>query len=123
MIEGTVNADLEAIISLAVAGESPGQRPIEAVIDTGFSGYVTLPPSIIEELGLTWLGREQGTLADGSVEPFDVFRAKVLWNGQYRAIEVEAVNTQPLLGMALLARHSLEIEVVDGGAVRIAALR
>ncbi len=123
MIQGNVNADLEAIISLTVAAETAGQRRVEAVIDTGFTGYVTLPPSIIEELGLTWLGREQGTLADGSTEPFDVFRANVLWNGQLRAIEVEAVSAQPLLGMALLAHHSLEIEVVGGGAVRIVALR
>lgn len=122
MIQGTVNAELEAIVSLAVTGEASGQCQIEAVIDTGFTGCLTLPPSIIEELGLSWLGREQGTLADGSTEPFEVYRASVLWNGRSRSIEVEAVSAQPLLGMALLSRHSLKIEVIEGGAVSIAAL-
>lgn len=122
MISGTVNANREAIIHLVVIG--PGGQPytIDAVIDTGFSGDLTLPPGLITSLGLTWLGREQGILADGSVDLFEVYLATVIWDGQPRAIEAEAVNTQPLVGMNLLDRHSLHIDVVDGGIVAITPL-
>jgi hypothetical protein len=51
---------------------------------------------------LTWLGREQGTLADGSVDLFDVYRATVIWDGQPRLVEVEAADVDALVGMALL---------------------
>ncbi len=68
MITGTVNADLEATVPLVVLGTRSRQRQIKAVIDIGFTGYLTLPPSIIAALQLTWLGREQGILADGSVD-------------------------------------------------------
>jgi predicted aspartyl protease len=92
------------------------------VIDTGFSGDLTLPTAVIMSLGLVWLGREPGILADGSTDLFDVYSAVALWDGQPRSVEVEAANTQPLVGMNLLHRHSLRLEVVNGGAVEINAL-
>jgi len=122
MITGTGNANLEATAPLVVVGTRSRQWQVEAVIDTGFTGYLTLPPSIIAALQLTWLGREQGILADGSVDFFNVYRAAVIWNGQPRAVEVESVNAGPLVGMALLERHSLQIEVIRGGTVIIKSL-
>ncbi|MBC8876979.1 MAG: clan AA aspartic protease [Planctomycetes bacterium] len=122
MIAGTVNANLEATVPLVVVGTRSRRQQVEAVIDTGFTGYLTLPPSIIATLQLTWLGREQGILADGSVDNFDVYRGAVIWDGQPRAIEVEAVNAEPLVGMTLLERHSLRIDVVSGGTVSINSL-
>jgi clan AA aspartic protease len=95
---------------------------VDGVIDTGFSGDLTLPTAIIASLGLTWLGREPRILADGSTDLFDVYSATVVWDGQPRPIEVQAPNTQPLVGMNLLHRHSLRMEVVNGGSVEIIAL-
>jgi clan AA aspartic protease len=122
MITGNVTADLEAIVPLIVLGASGQQQPLDAVLDTGFSGYLTLPPGLIASLGLAWLGREQGILADGSVELFDVYRAAVLWDGRPRPVEVDAADGSPLLGMALLQGHELRMEVVAGGGVSIVAL-
>jgi clan AA aspartic protease len=117
-----VNADIEAVIPLIVVGPTQQQRPVEGVIDTGFSGDLTLPTAVIASLGLTWLGREPGILADGTTDLFDVYSAAVLWDGQPRPVEIEAVNTQPLVGMNLLHRHSRHIEVVNGGRVQIRSL-
>jgi clan AA aspartic protease len=122
MIAGSVNADLEAIIQMMIFGSPSQQQQVEAVIDTGFSGELTLPPALISLLHLTWLGREDGILADGSVDLFDVYRASLLWDGRPRLIEVQAVNSQPLAGMTLLHGQSLRIDVVIGGAVTITAL-
>src|SRR5207248_10844779 len=115
-------ADLEAMVRLVVVGAGKSRRPIDAIIDTGLSGLLTLPPSTVASLALTWLGREEGVLADGRTELFDVFRAEVIWDGQMREIEVEAVDTTPLLGMAMLAGHEVKLRVVNGGEVSIAAL-
>ena len=122
MITGSVNTDLEPIVRLVVLGSGSLQQQVEALVDTGFTGYLTLPPAAITALQLTWLGRDQGTLADGSVLLFDVYRGTVLWNGRPRTIEVEAASAQPLAGMTLLERHRLGIEVIDGGAVTITPL-
>jgi predicted aspartyl protease len=57
LITGTVNVRREATIPLAVLGASPLEREIVAIIDTGFDGYLTLPPGTITDLRLAWLGR------------------------------------------------------------------
>jgi clan AA aspartic protease len=122
MITGVVNANREATIHLVVSGPSGQQREIEAIIDTGFTGFLTLPPALVQALGLAWLCRQPGILADGSVDVFDVYSATVIWDGQPRTVEVEAADTEPLVGMSLLDRHSLRIDVLTGGVVTITAL-
>ena len=122
MIAGVVNAEIEATVRLVVVGPAGRQQEIEALIDTGFSGHLTLPPALIASLGLTWLGRDEGILADGSVDLFDVYATTVIWDGQARTIEAEAVDAQSLLGMSLLAEHSMRIDAVPGGVVTITRL-
>jgi clan AA aspartic protease len=122
MIAGVVNANREAIIRLVVTGPTGQQQDTEAIIDTGFTGFLTLPPARVATLGLSWRSRQPGILADGSVDIFDVYVASVMWDGQPRTVEVEAADTEPLVGMSLLDRHSLQIDVVKGGAVTISAI-
>ena len=122
MITGVVNANREAMIRLVVTGPSGQQQDTEAIIDTGFTGFLTLPPARVTSLGLPWRSRQPGILADGSVDIFDVYVATVMWDGQPRTVEVEAADTEPLVGMSLLDRHSLRIDVLRGGVVTISAL-
>lgn len=122
MITGIVDADLEPLILLHVREAGGQPQGVEAVIDTGFNGFLTLPPALIASLGLPWLCRQQGQLADGSVLAFEVYMATVDWNGQPRSVEVEAAEAQPLLGMALMQGLELRIQVVPGGSVTIAGL-
>jgi clan AA aspartic protease len=122
MIRGSVNADWEGRIPLVVFGAGGTRKEIQAVVDTGFTGQLTLPPPIISSLGLTWLGIEEGILADGSVEVFHVYSTSVMWDGQTRPGEVDAMNAEPLVGMKLLGRHSLQMNVIPGGDVTIAPL-
>ena len=112
MLTGAVNADLEALLRLTVRDAAGQPHDVEAVIDTGFNGFLTLPPPLVAALGLTWLCRQHGQLADGSVQPFDVYEATVDWDGQPRSVEVEAVDAQPLVGMALMQGAELRIQVL-----------
>jgi hypothetical protein len=43
-------------------------------------------------------------------------------NGEWRSIEVEVADAEPLVGMALLERNALNIAVKPGGAVSIEPL-
>jgi hypothetical protein len=58
-------------------------------------------------------------LANGAEDEVDVYAATVIWNGVPRRILVEAADAEPLLGMRMMHRHSLQIQVVDGGSVSI----
>lgn len=119
MIEGAVNAAHEAVVGLVVRGPSGRTRDVRAVVDTGFSRFLILPPSIVTELGLTYRTVDRFYLADGSEVNLDVYAATVLWDGRPRDIDALAADTQPLMGMAMLNGHDLHVEVEDGGRVAI----
>jgi clan AA aspartic protease len=121
MTVGSVNASLEAVVRLTVQG-TRGQQEIEAVVDTGFSGYLTLPTPLIEALGLPPSGRGRAILADGSEVSFNVHEAEVMWHEPPRRVFVAVADTDPLVGMALLYGQELKVQVVDGGGVFIGAL-
>ena len=121
MIEGVVNSAYEAVIPLSLCGPAGQAQEVEAVIDTGFTGFVTLPPSLVAELGLVFMGTSEATLADGSEVSFDAYDVTVLWEGQPRDVLIDEADTTPLVGMLLLDRHNLNIDVESGGRVLIQA--
>lgn len=121
MILGAVKASYEAVISLTVQGPSGLTRQIEAVIDTGFTGFLSLPPELVTGLGLPFLTNESAMLADGSLVKFSVHDATVLWDGQPRRVYAHVSEATPLMGMRMLDSHSLYVEVEDGGRVVIQA--
>jgi clan AA aspartic protease len=122
MILGIVNADREAIIPLNILSENQQRQEIEAVIDTGFTGYLTLPPDLITTLGLTWYTSQEGILGDGSLQVFDVYEASIIWDGQVRMVEVNEADTDPLVGMGLIEGYELKIQGIVGGAVTLTSL-
>lgn len=119
MITGTVNADYEAVIRLHVQGPTGHAHEVDAIIDTGFNGFLTLPPALVTALGLIRLSRGRALLANGSEELFDIYGVTVLWDGQPRYVEADAADTTPLVGMSLLDGYDLHIQVAEGGDVAI----
>ncbi|MEX0268840.1 clan AA aspartic protease [Leptolyngbyaceae cyanobacterium UHCC 1019] len=121
MMQGVVNQSCEAILPIVVKHNSTTQL-VDTVIDTGFSGFLTLPSNIIDGLDLTWKGRDIATLGDGTSCIFDVYIASVIWDGQYRTIDINESETVPLVGMRLLRGYDLRIQTIEGGSVTIEAL-
>ncbi|MGI8979618.1 MAG: hypothetical protein ACR2FY_10355 [Pirellulaceae bacterium] len=117
MIHGKVNSGLEPLINIAVHDASGGKQTIEATVDTGFNGYMTLPGSSILSLGLTKSGSTKIILGDGRVESCSVYRAVVDWDGIPVDIEVEAADFKPLVGTGLMRGFHLHVEVKKGGQV------
>ena len=60
-------------IRLTIRGFRGRQQEIEAVVDSGYTGWLTLPPTMIAALNLRWRTFGRGILADGSVSTFDVY--------------------------------------------------
>lgn len=122
MMQGVVNLRCEATLSVVV-GNSTGKREfINAVIDTGFDGFLSLPSEKIARLELPWRTSNIATLGDGSEVVFDFYTATVIWDGQYRQIDVAESETEPLLGMAMLYGYRLQIDVIEGSIVKIESL-
>ena len=123
---GIVNDDVEANIVLNVLDDNGESIPIDCIIDTGATGEMTLPPSVIRELNLPLAEDPDNigvTLADGSSSPGRLYLARVLWHGSIREVEVVNIGTEPLVGMGLLYGSNINIDAVPGGRVTITELR
>ena len=122
MIPGVVNDNLEATVRLRVRGPGGLEQDIEAVIDTGFNGFLTVSPALVGRLGLLRIGRSRVRLANGQEELLDLYEIEVLWDGQWRTVEIEAAETDALVGMSLVYGYSVYVEAVEGGRVVIEPL-
>jgi clan AA aspartic protease len=119
MMTGRVTALREATLRLTVVG--PDQRPqaVDAVLDTGFNGFLTLPSHVVRTLRLPFVGHRRATLGDGSIAVLDLYLATVLWHEQEREVLVLQADGGPLVGMALLYGSRVVLHIVDDGDVLI----
>ena len=118
MISGTVTNALEAVVRLRVHGPT-GAADIDAVVDTGYDGFLALPPDVVARLGLPRQSSVRVVYADGSHSWCGIYTAEVEWDGVLMDTSVTAVGGDPLLGMGLLYGHDLHVQAVPGGVVEI----
>jgi clan AA aspartic protease len=121
MISGVVQAD-EGCIHLTVRGPTGREEEIEAVVDTGYTAALSLPPAVVAALGLRWQTFDRGILADGSEILFDVYDAEVVWDGKIRRLLIDEANTDPLVGMTLLRGYELKMQIRHRGKITIKRL-
>ena len=122
MIAGVVNHALEATVDMTIRGPAGHEERLEFVVDTGFSGNVSIHPAVAAALELPDLGVELGRLSDGSDVWSGLSEAQLLWNGVPRTVSVNSADNVSMLGMQLLEGHALFIHVVPRGEVRIEAV-
>jgi clan AA aspartic protease len=112
----------EARLRLKARGPGGRTREIESVIDTGYTGMLTLPPGLVRQLRLRWHSHGRGILADGSECLFHVYEALLVWDRRPRRVLVDEADTDPLVGMSLLEGYKLTVEGREGGKVEIKRL-
>ena len=50
MIEGRINHQYEPVVTIAIVNPTGAPRELEAVVDTGFNGFIILTEDLVEEL-------------------------------------------------------------------------
>lgn len=88
-------------------------------MDTGFEGFLTLPPAVVTDLGLPYVAPIDANLADNSRIVTNVHQGIVFWNGVQRVIPVLAMGRRPLIGTALLEDYHLSVDFCEGGTVLV----
>ena len=100
-------------VKIAVGG-SRMQVEVEALIDTGFNGYIILPSLIATRLGLELTSVTWVELADGSVIRNSVFSGHTTFGGQSQEVEIMMTDSdEALIGTALLSNYKLTIDFVN----------
>lgn len=118
MINGTIRRR-EIVIELELFARGQSPQRCEAVIDTGYNGYLTLPGTLVNSLQLQFAGHRRAMLADGSIIRLDTFLAEIFWHGRQQSVLISQAEGSPLVGMALLEGSRVTMDVVDGGLVAI----
>ena len=88
-------------------------------VDTAYSGVLTLPPRYIQSLALPEDQDGSVHLADGSSQAVRYFTARIDWHQRSGLVPILELDSDPLLGMALLWGSRLTVDAQAGGAVVI----
>lgn len=118
MRHGTV-VGLQARLGVVLCPQGSSEIEIEFVIDTGFEGFLTLPPAVIAELELPYIAKIQANLADNSSITTNVYAVTIVWNGVERDVVVLGMGRRPLIGTGLLEDYHLSIDFCEGGTVLV----
>ena len=122
IISGYVNLLRRPTVDVALV-DGNGQRwSIEAHLDTGFTGDLTLPSSAIEQLGLPFIAITSLRTATGTMAEFSTYDGIAVWHGQERQIYVLESSVFPLVGVGLLWGNNLSVDFRHGGDVIITEL-
>jgi clan AA aspartic protease len=122
MILGWVDANHELMVRVTIQDTSGQDHQLEALIDTGFTGALTLPPATIVTLGLTRHSTGSAVTATGAVVHYDLYPVTIIWDGIARYIFAQEINSSPLLGLRMLIGYDLRARVEPGGRVELEAI-
>ncbi|MCY3657232.1 MAG: clan AA aspartic protease [Chloroflexi bacterium] len=119
MPRGHVSADRRILISVDVLDRDGRPREFEAALDTGFTGFLTLPAADIQLLGLTYDGVRTFALANGELQDFQAYDGLMRWHGHPTEALVLEAEGMPLIGMSLAWGSRVTFDALAGGAVEI----
>ena len=114
MIEGQMNEQYEAMITMTVNCPEGATEEAEAVVDTGFNWFLCLPETVIQRLHLPYLNSTTAFMADDRSRILRIHQAQIDWDGKARTVEAHATGATALIGMQLMTDHRLEIDIRIG---------
>ena len=123
MIRGRIDHRRLIWIPLQVGGGRERFSTVEAVLDTGFTGTLTLPPETVRSLGLSSDHDTEVTLGNDVSASLRTYSGFMFWHERLRAIPIMESAGTPLLGTRLLAGSQLTAQFRIGGEVLIEELR
>ena len=120
MMTGRIDADCQAIVPLTVKHRNPAvpDVSIEFLIDTGFTGFLSIPTAWVERLGLRVIDIQRGITADGRAAYFETVDVTIIWHDEPRTIRAQVLE-EPLIGTRLLRSNEATIRWEAGSTFEI----
>ena len=104
---------------LEIETRNDGVVPVVAIIDTGFTEWLTLPSDMIKQLGLRRAGRTRLIFGNSTDEMVNVYEARVRWCETWMNIRVHQVSDIPMIGMQLLRGHRIEFDALRDAEIDV----
>jgi len=113
MIIGFVNESDEPVVEVKLdLGKE--KRIVNAVIDTGFNGYISVPKKLIDRSDWDFLGIEEYELASGELMRERVFLGRIeIGTEKLVAFILSSNSSDALIGTKLLKNRVLTINFAD----------
>ena len=115
------SADRQVFGSIEVVDAEGRLRPVEVLLDTEFTGCLTLSAETVRQLGLSSVGRRTLKSANGEWSASEAYLATASWHGHLADVLVLESDSAPLLGMTLLWGSRATLETDRQGAPQIEA--
>jgi clan AA aspartic protease len=111
--------DYRAIVPVIFRLPQQPDFSVDFAIDTGFNGYLTLPPQAVAAMNLPLYSSTPIRLADGSEALSAIHLATIVWDDVEKVVLILASGHKPLLGIAMMEGYHLEIDFEDNGLVSL----
>ena len=113
MIRGPIDDHGRAFLEIALIARSAAELPLQAWVDTGFTGEIVISRRLAEELGFDRSGAITAELGDGNEVLLPTYSCHVRWLSATVTVEaIASISEIPLVGIGLLRGRRL---VVDFG--------
>ena len=122
MIVGSVSSNGHLTLPVRVLDANGYVHRFEAVVDTGFDGYLSLLPFQIRDLGLGPALLVDMVLANDVEIQVNSYEGIALWGGERRPVRILEAEGTPLIGISLLWGSLLNAEIIDNGDVTVSRL-
>ncbi|MCX6617206.1 MAG: hypothetical protein NTZ98_14045 [Acidobacteria bacterium] len=122
VLTGSLDNAGHPVIKISVYGIDPKfQKEFEALVDTGFTGFLMMPLTESFPLALTLYGTSSWTLADGSSQPkLLAFGAVILGEEHTHGVIVLEPNAaRPLVGMEFLRKTKRALVLNKAGCALV----
>ncbi|MCY7383953.1 MAG: aspartyl protease [Microcoleus sp. CAN_BIN18] len=115
MIEGRFGDQDELFFEVELIADNGLELPVDALLDTGFSGWLAMNSQDLEGLDWTYIKQEKMRTAKGEFN-FDLYAGKVCIEGQEFDIPVHVGTGVPeiLIGRQLLKNRRLVVDISAG---------
>ena len=125
-IRGSVDSDHTPLVTVAVASTSGPSTFVDAVIDTGFTGFAQIPAPLARELGLTARTATETQYPDGRIDTIPLAWAEVTLGSSVREgfVHSQSGSDEAIVGVEFLRlfRKTLVLSVADGTVLLIDSL-
>ncbi|MEG5035258.1 aspartyl protease [Microcoleus sp. AT3-D2] len=115
MIEGTFGDEDELFFEIELIADNGLELPVDALLDTGFSGWLAMDSQDLEGLDWTYVEKETMRTAKGEFD-FDIYAGKIRIDEQEFDIPVHVGAGVPeiLIGRQWLKNRRLVVDMAAG---------
>ena len=104
-------------VGFDIVGSDGRVKSFSGTLDTGFTGWVALPGSEIDDLGLTFSHDDVLTLADNRTVHAPLYLGEVFLAERWQRVFVVQIGSTPLVGTGLVGNARITIDMVSNGNI------